>query len=118
MGGGLVFWLGTGQAFHRVPLLLRDPRWLVTSGLCCTGYLLREIQVVREGKSAGTLLGPTPSSRQMFSGPNTRESLWGLGAAHRDITSAQLTNSFIHDLESKAIRDERDASACHVDLAE
>lgn len=55
MGGGVVF--RQGQALRRA-CASQGPRWSVTSGPCCAGYLLKEAQVVWVGKSTRTLLGP------------------------------------------------------------
>lgn len=69
-----------------------------------------EAQAVRASKSAGSLLGPSPSSTGVLK-PKPRESLWGLDAARRDIKSAQPISSFIQALRSQAIRNEREALA-------
>lgn len=62
---------GWGQALGRLPLPLRDPRWLSHLRAVLRWAPAKGDPGSAGGKCAGTLLDLSPSSRQVFSGPNT-----------------------------------------------
>lgn len=112
MGGGVVF--RQEQALHRA-FASQGPRWSVTSGPCCAGYLLKEAQVVWVGKSQEPSWGPPPLSRQVFSGPN-------LGVRCRGRApptgTSQLSPRAASSRPVKATSSESTRGISHMDVAE